>query len=55
MNQLRTNEGEWNEILARKSDPGSLGAAVEYFHHVKQANSPEQHKLVAQIRSKLSR
>ena len=55
MNQLRSNKGDWNEILAGKSDPGSLGAAVEYFHHVKQANSPEQHKLVAQIRSKLSR
>jgi hypothetical protein len=51
---VRNNSSAWASILDDKEVvPGSIGAAVNYIHYTLGADSPEQHKLISQIRSKL--
>lgn len=50
---VRKNSSAWALILRDEAAPGSIGAAVNYIHYTLGADSPEQHKLISQIRSKL--
>ncbi len=53
--ELRSNNHLWSEIMEGKSEPGSIGAAAAYIHDALKADSPEQYKLVSQIRANLCR
>jgi hypothetical protein len=53
IHDVRKNSSAWALILRDESAPGSIGAAVNYIHYTLGADSPEQHKLISQIRSKL--
>jgi len=50
---VRKNSSAWASLLLDEAAPGSIGAAVNYIHYTLGADSPEQHKLISQIRSKL--
>jgi len=50
---VRSNTGAWTAVLEGNAAPGSIGAAVAYMHDALGADSPEQHRLISQIRTKL--
>jgi hypothetical protein len=50
---VRSNTRAWTAVLEGNAAPGSIGAAVAYMHDALGADSPEQHRLISQIRSKL--
>jgi hypothetical protein len=50
---VRSNAPTWTAVLEGNAAPGSIGAAVAYIHDALGADSPEQHRLISQIRSKL--
>lgn len=50
---VRSNTRAWTAVLEGNAAPGSIGAAVAYMHDALGADSPEQHRLISQIRNKL--